>query len=102
MYAPGAEIGGILAACPFDKWGIDIVGKLPMALGGKVFLIVALDYFSKWVEAEAVVKINEATIQKFLWKNICCRYGIPRVLILDNGSQFSRQRVKDWCESMSI
>lgn len=54
-------------ACLFYKWGIDIVGKVPTSLGGKVFLIVAVDYFSKWEEAEAVVKIDEATIQKFLW-----------------------------------
>lgn len=66
MHALGVEIGGILAACPFDKWGINIVGKLPTATGRKVFLIVAIDYFSKWVEAEAVVKIDKATIQKFM------------------------------------
>lgn len=57
------------------------MGKLPTTPGGKVFLIVAVDYFSKWVEAEAVVKIDEATIQNFLWKNICCRYGIPKIII---------------------
>lgn len=81
-------MGGILAAYPFHTWGIDIVGKFPIAPGGNVFLIVAVDYFSKWVEVEAMVKIDEATIQKFLWKNICCRYGILRIIISDNGTQF--------------
>ncbi|XP_057803219.1 uncharacterized protein LOC131018518 [Salvia miltiorrhiza] len=56
---PGETMGVMYAACPFDKWGIDIVGKLPTAPGGKCFLIVAVDYFSKWVEAEAVGKIDE-------------------------------------------
>ncbi|XP_057793079.1 uncharacterized protein LOC131009684 [Salvia miltiorrhiza] len=56
---PGEPMGVMYAACPFDKWGIDIVGKLPTAPGGKCFLLVAVDYFSKWVEAEAVGKIDE-------------------------------------------
>lgn len=41
MHAPGVEMGGIFAAWPSNKWGIEIVGKLPMAPGGKAFLIVA-------------------------------------------------------------
>ncbi|XP_057786780.1 uncharacterized protein LOC131004173 [Salvia miltiorrhiza] len=60
---PGETMGIMYAACPFDKWGIDIVGKLPTAPGGKCFLIVAVDYFSKWVEAEAVAKIDEVTVE---------------------------------------
>lgn len=67
-----------------------------------MFLIVAVDYFSKRVEAEAVVKIDEATTQKFLWKNICCMYGIPRVLISDSGIQFSSQKIREQCEIMTI
>lgn len=95
-------MGVVFAACLFDKWEIDIVRNLPIAPGGKVFLIVAVDYLSKWVEAEAVVKTDEATVQKFLWKNICCRYGVPRILISDNITQFTSQCIQDWCESMGI
>lgn len=64
-----------------------------MTPGGKVYLIVAVDYFSRWVKAEAVVKIDDATVQKFLWKNICCQYGILWILISDNGTQFTGQRI---------
>ncbi|XP_057811660.1 uncharacterized protein LOC131025897 [Salvia miltiorrhiza] len=67
---PRETMGAMYATCPFDKWGIDIVGKLPTAPGGRCFLIVAVDYFSKWVEAEAVTKIDECTIERFLWRNI--------------------------------
>lgn len=86
IHIPGEELGAIFAACPFDKWEIDIVGKLPTTPGGKVFLIVAVYYFSKWVEAETVVKIDEGIIQKFLWRNICCRYEIPRIIVSNNGN----------------
>ncbi|XP_042456410.1 uncharacterized protein LOC122040975 [Zingiber officinale] len=48
-----------IVACPFDQWGIDIVGPFPMATGQRKFLLVAVDYFFKWVEAEPLVKITE-------------------------------------------
>ncbi|XP_057786804.1 uncharacterized protein LOC131004199 [Salvia miltiorrhiza] len=99
---PGETMGVMYAACPFDKWGIDIIGKLPTAPGGKCFLIVAVDYFSKWVEAEAVSKIDEGTIERFIWRNICCRYGVPRIIVSDNGTQFTGQRITDFCDRMDI
>ncbi|XP_057808901.1 uncharacterized protein LOC131023379 [Salvia miltiorrhiza] len=99
---PGEPMGVMYAACPFDKWGIDIVGKLPMAPGGKCFLLVAVDYFSKWVEAEAVGKIDEVTVERFIWRNICCRFGVPRIIVSDNGTQFTGQRIADFCDRMDI
>ncbi|XP_057766647.1 uncharacterized protein LOC130987060 [Salvia miltiorrhiza] len=99
---PGETMGVMYAACPFDKWGIDIVEKLPTAPGGKCFLIVAVDYFSKWVEAEAVAKIDEVTVERFIWRNICCRFGVPRIIVSDNGTQFTGQRIADFCDRMDI
>lgn len=88
--------------CPFDKWGIDIVGPFPKGKNQKKFLIVAVEYFTKWVEAEAVAKIDENTVRKFLWRNIVCRFGAPRVLVSDNGSQFLGKKMKAWCKSLKI
>ncbi|XP_057811372.1 uncharacterized protein LOC131025590 [Salvia miltiorrhiza] len=95
-------MGVMYTAGPFDKWGIDIVGKLPTTPGGKCFLIVAVDYFSKWVEAEAVGKIDEVTVERFIWRNICCRFGVPRIIVSDNGTQFTGQRIADFCDRMDI
>lgn len=52
------------------------------------FLLVAIDYFTKWVEAKALAIITEAKAQSFVWKNIVCRFGILRMIISDNGRQF--------------
>lgn len=49
------------------------------------FLLITIDYLTKWVEAEALATITEAKIQNFIWKNIVCRFKIPRMIILDNG-----------------
>lgn len=56
-----------------------------MAKGQRKFLLVAIDYFTKWVEAEPLVTITIAKVQGFIWKNII---EIPRVVVIDNGRQF--------------
>ena len=73
---------------PFAQWGIDIVSILPQGKGQVKFLLVAINYFTKWVEAEALATITEARIQGFMWKNIICKFGIPRTIISDNEWQF--------------
>ena len=48
------------------------------------FLVVGIYYFTKWVEAETLPTITEKNIRNFVWRNIICRYGIPRVIVSDN------------------
>ncbi|XP_073131539.1 uncharacterized protein [Henckelia pumila] len=84
------------------QWGMDIVGPLPLGPGQKKFLLVAVDYFSKWVEAEPLAKITEEAVLGFIWKNIFCRFGLPRKLVSDNGRQFQGKKMKDWCTEMKI
>ncbi|KAL2236614.1 UNVERIFIED_CONTAM: Retrovirus-related Pol polyprotein from transposon [Sesamum indicum] len=92
----------ISITCPFDQWGIDIMGPFPPARAQKKFVIVAVEYFSKWVEAEAVSKITEREAINFIWKNIICRFGIPRVLISDNGTQFQGRKITAWLHELKI
>ena len=60
------------------------MGLLPQGKRYVKFLLVAIDYFTKWVEAEALPTITEAKIQNFVWRNIVCRFEIPRTIISDN------------------
>ncbi|KAL0415764.1 UNVERIFIED_CONTAM: hypothetical protein Slati_3408300 [Sesamum latifolium] len=53
--------------------------------------LMAVDYFTKWVEAEPLARITEGEVMKFIWKNIICHFGIPREIISDNGRQFQGQ-----------
>ena len=66
------------------------------------FLVVGIDYFTKWVEAEALATITEKNIQSFVWKNIICRYGIPRVLVSNNGKQFDNSAFRYFCSELGI
>ena len=67
---------------------MDIVGPVPIAAAQNKLLLVATDYFSKWVEAEAYANIKDRDVTKFVWKNIIFRFGIPQAIIADNGQQF--------------
>nr|GFA24788.1 reverse transcriptase domain-containing protein [Tanacetum cinerariifolium] len=70
---------------------------------GKVkFLIVTMDYFTKWIEAKTVATITGGQVKKFVWNNIVCRFGIPGEIISDNGKQFADNPFKDWCDKLNI
>jgi ribonuclease HI len=85
---------------PLQRWGLDIVGPLPTAQGNLKFTFVAVEYFTKWIEARAVSTITSKNAQKFFWQNIVCRFGVPSELIVDNGKQFDSQDFKDFCFSI--
>uniref|UniRef100_A0A2N9HMF9 RNA-directed DNA polymerase n=1 Tax=Fagus sylvatica TaxID=28930 RepID=A0A2N9HMF9_FAGSY len=91
IHQPARELNPLSSPWPFAQWGIDIVGPLPRAPGNKKFLIVATDYFTKWVEAEPLAHIRDTDAKRFLWKNVITRFGIPWAVISDNGTQFERQ-----------
>jgi transposase InsO family protein len=80
---------------------MDIVGPLHKATGNRKFLLVATDYFTKWIEAEPLAKITEPMIERFVWKNIITRFGVPYSLITDNGSQFQK-KFKAFCAQYGI
>jgi transposase InsO family protein len=47
-----------------------------------------------------LAKITSETIRKFFWQNIICRFGVPRILIVDNGKQFNSENFKEFCKSI--
>ncbi|GJY71253.1 reverse transcriptase domain-containing protein [Tanacetum coccineum] len=99
---PQQELTPITSPWPFHKWGIDIAGPFPVAAGGLKFLIVAIDYFTKWIEAKAVATITGNQVKRFVWDNIVCRFGLPGEIVSDNGKQFCDNPFKDWCARLSI
>ena len=78
------------------------MGPLPQGKRQMKFLLVAIDYFTKWVEAEALTTITETKVQNFVWKNIVYRFGIPRTIISNNGRQFDSQAFRSFCSNLGI
>nr|GEV60393.1 reverse transcriptase domain-containing protein [Tanacetum cinerariifolium] len=99
---PQQPLTSITAPWPFYKWGIDIAGPFLEGPGKVKFLIVAMDYFTKWIEAKAMATITGGQVKKFVWDNIVCRFGILDEIISDNGKQFADNPFKDWCDKLHI
>jgi len=66
------------------------------------YLVVAIEYFTKWIEAEPVTQITAHKIQHFVWKNIVCRFGTPKRLVSDNGTKFASQQFGKLCTELGI
>uniref|UniRef100_A0A2N9GFI7 Uncharacterized protein n=1 Tax=Fagus sylvatica TaxID=28930 RepID=A0A2N9GFI7_FAGSY len=101
LHSPPEVLVPMTAPWPFAQWGLDIMGPFPIGRRQLKFLVVAIDYFTKWVEAEPLATITEKSIQSFVWKAVICKFGIPRVLVSDNGKQFEPQGAKGlWPEEL--
>ena len=65
-------------------------------------MLVAVDYFKKWAEAEALSNIQDVDVKKFVWKNIVTRFGVPDSLILDNMLQFDSKAFRAFCGDLGV
>ncbi|PNX56457.1 gag-pol polyprotein, partial [Trifolium pratense] len=75
---------------------MDLLGPFPTAAGQNKYLIVAVDYFTKWIEAEPLANITTFNVLRFFKRNILERFGIPQVVITDNGTQFTDKKVREF------
>ncbi|KAK3000332.1 hypothetical protein RJ639_022447 [Escallonia herrerae] len=97
-----SPLSSLSSPIPFTMWGMDIMGPFPPVTAQRQFVIVAVDYFTKWVEAEALATISEKKCEDFFWRAVVCRFGIPRVLVTDNGKQFDNPTFRTFCANLSI
>ena len=81
---------GILVVQIFYVWGIDFMGHFPSSFGN-MYILLAMYYVSKWVEATACPKNDAITVDEFIQRNILSRFGVPRTIISDKGSHFANK-----------
>ena len=86
---------------PFAQWVIDLINPLPKSWAA-THAIVAIDYFTKWVEVGVLSQITEKKTTDFICKNIICRYGIPYAIITDNGRQFDNYNFREFCQNLGV
>jgi transposase InsO family protein len=99
IHTPAQALQMIPPSWPFTVWGVDILGPFPRAVGGYRYLFVAIDMFTKWLEATPVVNITQSAAVAFL-KSIVCRFGVPRHIITDNRTQFTSRIFQEYCEDI--
>ena len=78
------------------------MGPFSTAPGGLKYAVVAVEYFTDWIEVEALASMHARQVQRFLWKNVICRFGVPRRFTVDNGTQFDCQAFRTICEELGV
>ncbi|KAI5328089.1 hypothetical protein L3X38_027485 [Prunus dulcis] len=99
---PAEPLTLIVSPWPFTQYGLDLIGPMSQGKGQVKYVVVAVDYFTKWVEAEALATITAARMEDFIWTHICCRFGIPYAIITYNGRQFDSELFKQFCTRLKI
>ena len=96
------EMHAIVAKAPFERIGIDFVGPLPKTSQGNRYILVAVDYFTKWPEAKATKRADVQTVVDFLYEEIICRHGPFKHLHSDRGTHFANALIKGLTEKFRI
>ncbi|CAN6476348.1 unnamed protein product [Victoria cruziana] len=91
----------ILVVDVFDVWGIDFMGPFPPSFG-YLYILVAVDYISKWVEAVAIQTNDHKVVLKFIKHNIFSRFRVSRVMISDGGKHFRNVQVASLLRKYSV
>ncbi|XP_025664779.1 uncharacterized protein [Arachis hypogaea] len=100
--APATELSLLTSSRPFAQWGVDLLGPFPVGPGQVKYPIVAIDYYTKWIEAEPLASISSANCRKFMWRQVITRFGIPEVVISDNGTQFTDKKFMEFLAGLGI
>jgi hypothetical protein len=94
--APPSDLKTMSSPRPFAWWGMDILGPFTVGSYQNKYLIVAVDYFTKWIEAKALAKITAFNILRFYKRNVLARFGVPQAIVTDNGTQFTDGKFQDF------
>lgn len=97
-----AEMRSIPVGGPWHRLGIDIVGPLPITAGGMEYILVFVDYLTKWSEAFAIRKANASTVAQFLVEEVICRHGCPEEILTDRGSAFLNEVITSVNQLLTI
>ena len=89
IHVPPSELHALTSPWSFSVGGIDIIGKIsPKSSSGHESILVAIHYFTKWVEAASYAILTSSRVTSFIRSHIICRYGVPHELISDRGVHF--------------
>ncbi|XP_060968740.1 uncharacterized protein LOC133036237 [Cannabis sativa] len=101
-HQPPSHLHSITSPSPFAVWGINLIGELPKGKGRVKYPVVAVEYFTKLVEAKALATITTTKLRKCVYNSIICRFGIPYKLISDIGKQIDCKEVRHLCDDLGI
>ena len=103
VHVPHILLNVMTALWLFAMWGIDMIGEIkPIASNGHHFILVSIDYFTKWVEATSYALVTKNVVARFIKHNLICHYGIPKRIITDNGTNLNNAMITKLCTQFKI
>ncbi|XP_049362583.1 uncharacterized protein LOC125827322 [Solanum verrucosum] len=100
---PPHELNAMSSPWPFAAWGMDVIGPIePAASNGHRFILVAIDYFTKWVEAASYKAVTKKVVADFVRNNLICRFRVPESIITDNEANLNSHLMKEICYRTTI
>ncbi|KAH7838883.1 hypothetical protein Vadar_032240 [Vaccinium darrowii] len=102
VHAPAVELHAIRAPYPFHTWAMDLVGPISLHSRKHQWILAATEVSTKWVEAVPLRNATGTTVAQFIKENIICRFGIPKVILSNNGTPFINKDVGALLQSCSI
>jgi len=91
---PASELHSIVKRWSFRGWALDVIGEIkPKSSIGDIYILVGIDYFTKWIEAIALPEVTQNVVIDFVQKHIIHRFGIPETITTDHGSVFTGQKM---------
>lgn len=102
LHVPSKLLYYVTMPWPSYHRGVDIVWPFPMSPGQLKFLIVGVNYLTKWIEVEVVSKIMGGRFHYFYWKKIVCKFGLPKIIFSDNEIQFSSTTMINCYKDMRV
>jgi hypothetical protein len=97
-----APLHPVVSVGPFAKWGIDFMTCHPHSAGGHGYIIVAVDYFTKWAEAMPTFDNTGKTAALFLFNHVITRFGVPQAIVTDHGSHFRNNMMSELTEKLGL
>jgi hypothetical protein len=100
--SPPAELTSPTSPWPFAWWGIDLLGPFPKSVRNLKYLVVAVYYFTKWIEVEPLAKITAKNVLRFYKRNILARFGILALIVSKTGTQLTDRKFQDYLRNLNI
>ena len=101
--APASAMNPIIKPWLFRGWEIDLIGRIyPPSSKNNKFILVATDYFTKWVEAIPLKNVTSKDMVEFVKEHIIYRFGIPQTITTDQGTMFTSREFEEFAASMGI
>ncbi|KAK2455906.1 hypothetical protein QL285_003321 [Trifolium repens] len=99
QHVPASELHSIVKPWPFRGWALDLIGEIkPASSKNQRYILVGIDYFTKWIEAIPLPNVDQEAVINFIQNYIIYRFGIPETITTDQGSVFTGRKMQEFAQ----